>query len=1340
MATKSLYAQVPSCNTPNITMSCSNMVNISMDQTCVKTIQAQEILATPFSCYNTFSVEILNTNLGATVTAVEVGKIFDVKVKHSVSGNSCWGKVRIEDKLAPKFTCPSDATISCETANMKPSLIEKVAFDNIPDNNIADTSVTGIYGLPVVAENCTGYTLSYFDIIDDKDCTSAGISAVITRTWRAKDAHGNTSMCVVKYTLTRLSISAVLFPTDLTIECSANYKKDSKGNPSPLSSGAPSVNGVLAFPSIPGYCEISASYQDQRSIACGTTYKVIRKWTVIDWCANQVSQSTQIIKIADTTLPVVTAALPDVTISTSPDVCLRKVYVPGKPTATDNCAAKIKYSYCLYEEIGPWQFASGDTLRNLNIGKYRLETKVADECGNTTISTSYVTILDVVPPVAVCDLDTKVDLINDGTATVNASTFDDGSVDACGVDIERFEVKRMGAPDSDFAKTIKFSCADDKLQVIMRVWDYSNNSNTCMVNVDVDDKLPPVIFVENITLKCTREPDVKAWLDAHRPQQKSLTDFPSATNPGYYDNCGASPFVKKDDNKIDNCGNGSFVRTWEITDGTGNKVTVNQTVTLVNRSAYKVTFPTDKTANCSAAHGLYDLSTKGNGEPIIEDLANTCALVSVSHFDEKFTSVSDGCFKILRHWKILNWCEADVNYNADHGDEYMSKDTAGNCNPAAARCFVNIGKSTLADPNYHNFTKDHNCYDFDSDGYMEYVQVIKVVDNDAPVIGNIEIDIEDSFSKNCTDGAMVNIKKVEVRDCSDSTTVVFTSNIPNYSAGKVPLKLTNVPYGKYKINFKASDNCGNFASKILDIEVKEQKKPTPVCINDLAVELMQTGEVWLNAKLFNKGSYDNCTDASKLKFRLQVPAPGAGASFDVTKTDTMYNFTCSNIKAGDKSAYISVALWVGDEAGNWDYCETSLFLQDNMNACINFTPNQMKKIAGAIKSPNAEPVENVSIKLEGTNGTTTASNIKGEFAFANLYPTQKYDLTPEKNIEPLNGVSTLDLVLMSKHILGTQTFTTMYQSLAADVNNSGTISTADMVELRKMILGLQSNFSKNTSWRFVELGQNYDPIQTAWIKNLTGKKTFSNLQTATSADFVAVKIGDVSGNAKVSSATGNAGGRGEVESVYFNVNTNSAKSGEIVTLNFQNEDFKNIEGYQFTLIYDKNKLELVKINGNEENFALLEKGVLTTSWNGAASTEQLFSLTFRAKQNVDLAEAISAGSSVLSNEIYTTSGENKRVTFKFGNNISTPIFELYQNQPNPFGQQTTITFQLPTTQQATLILTDITGRIIKQFSGEYKKGINQISISKTDIGVSGVIYYQLSTATNTAAKKMLIIE
>lgn len=59
---------------------------------------------------------------------------------------------------------------------------------------------------------------------------------------------------------------------------------------------------------------------------------------------------------------------------------------------------------------------------------------------------------------------------------------------------------------------------------------------------------------------------------------------------------------------------------------------------------------------------------------------------------------------------------------------------------------------------------------------------------------------------------------------------------------------------------------------------------------------------------------------------------------------------------------------------------------------------------------------------------------------------------------PLDGVSTLDLVLILRHILGIQTFENSSNLIIGDINCDGVITALDIVLLRRLILGIDENF------------------------------------------------------------------------------------------------------------------------------------------------------------------------------------------------------------------------------------------------------------------------------------------
>ena len=116
--------------------------------------------------------------------------------------------------------------------------------------------------------------------------------------------------------------------------------------------------------------------------------------------------------------------------------------------------------------------------------------------------------------------------------------------------------------------------------------------------------------------------------------------------------------------------------------------------------------------------------------------------------------------------------------------------------------------------------------------------------------------------------------------------------------------------------------------------------------------------------------------------------------------------------------------------------------------------------------------------------------------------------------------------MIQRHILGLQKLDSPYKLIAADINNSESITAIDLIELRKLILGLYTELPNNNSWRFVESAYTFvdflNPFpfaENVEIDNLD--KEISN------ADFIGVKIGDVNTSAFSNANSSNVDSRAQ---------------------------------------------------------------------------------------------------------------------------------------------------------------------------------------------------------------------
>jgi hypothetical protein len=85
-------------------------------------------------------------------------------------------------------------------------------------------------------------------------------------------------------------------------------------------------------------------------------------------------------------------------------------------------------------------------------------------------------------------------------------------------------------------------------------------------------------------------------------------------------------------------------------------------------------------------------------------------------------------------------------------------------------------------------------------------------------------------------------------------------------------------------------------------------------------------------------------------------------------------------------------------------------------------------------------------------------------------------------------------------------------------------------------------------------------------------------------------------------------------------------------------------------------------------------------------------------------------------------------------------FSLAQNHPNPFNPTTKIDFALPVNANVSMKVYDLTGKEVATLVNEFRTaGYYTIEFNSSNLA-SGIYYYKLTTGTNTAVKKMVVIK
>jgi len=82
---------------------------------------------------------------------------------------------------------------------------------------------------------------------------------------------------------------------------------------------------------------------------------------------------------------------------------------------------------------------------------------------------------------------------------------------------------------------------------------------------------------------------------------------------------------------------------------------------------------------------------------------------------------------------------------------------------------------------------------------------------------------------------------------------------------------------------------------------------------------------------------------------------------------------------------------------------------------------------------------------------------------------------------------------------------------------------------------------------------------------------------------------------------------------------------------------------------------------------------------------------------------------------------------------------LYQNEPNPFKDQTMIRFELAEAGDVLFTVTDVTGKTLKVINTIGIQGMNLLPIDADDLGATGVLYYTIESGEFTDTKKMIVV-
>ena len=1400
---------------------CNESTNVSLDQNGEAEITVAMVADVTQCSLGVFDITIEEENgtpVNNPVTCDYLGETLVVTITDTDSGNSAWGYLQIEDKMAPELNCVSPVT----GAN---------CFD-IPDS----ASALGI------SDNCTPGGEIDLQVLTEtidlnSDCTNPDLVKTITRTYVAVDNSGNVSEeCVTVIEVNTIastsSMGLDIEVPDLpnyvglnALDCSNPEIPEGEIPPTSLTGGVPTYNGTPLYPNTPNSCLV-VTKDDELLSASGPGHpvtKYMRTWEIYEWsiCGNAdpIRVIVQMIDVSDQTGPVITDVPNDFFASTNNYECSGLVFMPSI-TAVDDCG-QVESVTVTYPD-GPILEANGGLIE-LPLGVNQVIYTAYDNAYNSTSVTVTVTVEDQTPPVSICNQFTTVGVTNDGFAHVPASVFDDGSYDEC--DLERMLVRRMspnpdcgdcGAPEfSDFTSLGKFNghyyylsdnplsarsaekhavamggygvsieteeednwleaelpgnidvwiglstnggsdyswasgsdldytnwydeannaspyvaksaslspgqsqwiafssltsaevryvievpeecsfseyttfCCDDVSDqpfdfkvVIFRVIDEAGNYNECMVNVEVQDKLGPVVIAPaDVTFSCDEqisEEDLLAYEDDLQ----------------VFDNCGFTTEVVIDTTNLDNC-DVEYTITYTVTDDGNRTSTDSQTV--LSDYDYNITasdFDVSAIADVEFADGCEmpdpaDYGPDVTGTVVFPSGVCNQLLMSPPTDDVYYfgQEQSGTCFKIVRTFRIINWCETDVS------------------------------------------TGSHDIYTF--------TQTIKVSSDISPTLECQDKIVFESLDDTCQSGE-VSITQSALDNCESGNAMNWTYSVDG--GDLVPGTGTDATVegtfdvGNHEIQWTFTNACGNSSTCVQEFEVISTVAPSVICFSSITVALDdETSEVELMASQYDNGTDHPCDGYTYM------------TSFSaVDLADNIMTFDCDDDGTIDLNVYYTAV----DENGDVVTDSNDEFVQDFCMVQVVVQCNSGNKpvVEGHISTAQSDMIDDVRVDLLGDEVMYEMTD-DGAYAFPEMPNGGDYVIDPIKTDGVNNGVSTLDLVLIQRHIIGLGDLEGVYNLIAADINNDDKISSVDIVDLRKVILGVKDTFTNNDSWRFVDANHPFVDPTDPWFTEIPESYNINNLNGDMIIDFTAIKVGDVNNSVELPNAVSTSTEVRSNSILSMVADMTQTEDGSLSTIPVITEEAIDLAGLQMTInlgtdvIFASIDAGAMDITDANIGLRYADRGIITLSWdntNGVVlkAGDVLFNVVVEAATYNK--STIAVTSDITRAEAFNIDNEVMNVELSVRDNANEG-FALMQNTPNPFNEFTVISFNLPKAMNATLTVYDVNGKTLKTISSTYDEGINNIRLNDSELGASGILYYQLQAGNFTANRKMVV--
>ena len=317
--------------------------------------------------------------------------------------------------------------------------------------------------------------------------------------------------------------------------------------------------------------------------------------------------------------------------------------------------------------------------------------------------------------------------------------------------------------------------------------------------------------------------------------------------------------------------------------------------------------------------------------------------------------------------------------------------------------------------------------------------------------------------------------------------------------------------------------------------------------------------------------------------------------------------------------------------------------------------------------------------------------------------------------------------------------------IAADINNTNSVTTFDVLVLRKVLLFIQDTFVNTDSWRFVPADYDFSNPNAPFEDDFPESLSCATIQNGSSADFIGIKVGDVTGNANpamLETADPRTAGRLQLrmENLFL-------EKGKSYRLPVYADDFEAMIGLQLGLDLGRNirldNIEAAGISDFDEShyFYQKETGILRLSWSNPYSTNikkemPLIYLNISVLNGVRLSEVVELNDEIFRAEAYNEKQEifEPKLTFEGAENLRLQSLKV---SPNPFSISTILEYEALENGNFELSVFSSDGRLIHHQSGSLQKGQNQIELDTQLLRNPGIYIYQLNLKDEQYTGKLI---